>query len=97
MTTDNEQTTNRYPDKHNELFNDLRTYPSQWDVSELSRSNRPLKRKSHPRKTNNETTASTPPAAQEEPDSALVSFSEKNLGSHLDRFDNPDTNHFGAY
>jgi hypothetical protein len=91
MSTQSESSENHKPSKHLENFSEPRTYPSQWNVSELSGDKRQTSQEP-----NRKTSEAAPEEPQAEPEYPEVSFSEWHLGAVLDRYDALDTNYFSA-
>jgi hypothetical protein len=96
MTLQTNPTEEANPGKHLDMFSDLRTYPSQWDVSELSNHIQIRNHDQPKQQPDSHELFSTPLTAQEDPQYHQVSFSEWSLGAQLDRYEADDSNHFSA-
>jgi hypothetical protein len=91
MSTQSDSSDKHKPSKHLENFSEPRTYPSQWNVSELSGNRHSSSQE--PEQKAGQVAAETPPAEPEYPE---ISFSEWHLGAVLDRYDALDTSYFSA-
>ena len=91
MSTQSESSENHKPSKHLENFSEPRTYPSQWNVSELSGNRHPASQEPE-----GKARQAAPETPQAEPEYPEVSFSEWHLGAVLDRYDSLDTSYFSA-